>query len=87
MDLAYDGNMDGIKAAMCTDRYTVERGLMAISVAQKKGNDAIVYEMLSPPGAWEYYVTSQFSPFVVLDEMEKKVMEYRRCICYQTQTH
>lgn len=87
MKMVVDNDIDAIKEAIRSDEYTFGRGLMAISAAFNEGKEYIAYEMLSLPGAWEHYVSSQFSPFVVLDELEKKVNEYKRYNGYQNQCH
>jgi hypothetical protein len=87
MKLASNGDMDGIKTVIRSTWYTFDRGLMAISIALNKGNNEIVYEMLSIPGAWDHYVDSQFSPFVILDELKEGVDEYKRYNVHQKMIH
>ena len=86
MEKAVENDMAAIKELIRRDDYTFERGLMAISVAFNKGNNEIAYEMLSLPGAWEHYIASRFSPFLVLDKLEEKVNEHKRCNGYQSQS-
>ena len=89
MKLVDEENLEKIKEIIWRDpAYTFDRGLMALSIALKwERTRHIGYEMLSPPGAWEHYVASQFSPFIVLDELEELVKEYKRCNGYQIPSH
>jgi hypothetical protein len=82
MDLVNQGDKTKMMEVIRSDEYSFDKGQMALSLALRK-NKEIAFEMLSLPGAWDHYVKSQFSPFIVLDKLEQEVLEYKRCNGYQ----
>lgn len=85
--MASENDMDGIRRAIRSEGYTLDKARMAISIAFTHGHNEIAYEILSMPGAWEEYVNTQFSPFVVMDKLEECIRKYKHYNDCQNRYH
>lgn len=79
LELAENNDIGAIKTIIRKGEYQFNNGLMTIAYSLNKGKNDIAYELLSIDGAWDHYVKTRFSPFVVMDKLREAVRKYKYC--------